>query len=68
MAYNQYARYSGNPYESEGGDGAYGQSNPYGASTGGGYGASNPYTQDSYGDQVCLVSLSNLSLAPECSS
>ncbi|KAI9663625.1 MAG: hypothetical protein M1821_007115 [Bathelium mastoideum] len=52
MAYNQYARYSGNPYESEaGGEGGYGQSNPYGSSTGGGYGASNPYAQDSYGEQ-----------------
>ncbi|KAF2238045.1 t-SNARE [Viridothelium virens] len=51
MAYNQYARYSGNPYEGEGGGEGYGQSNPYGSNTGGGYGASNPYGHDSYGEQ-----------------
>ncbi|KAL9088591.1 MAG: hypothetical protein Q9165_006111 [Trypethelium subeluteriae] len=52
MAYNQYARYSGNPYEGEGGGEGYGQSNPYGSNTGSGYGASNPYGHDSYGEQA----------------
>ena len=63
MAYNQYARYSGNPYEGETGDGSYGQSNPYGGTAAGGYGASNPYAQDSSAEQVRPLALSNPSVA-----
>ena len=65
MAYNQYARYSGNPYESEseGGGGGYGQSNPYGGAAGAGYGGSNPYGQDAYGEQVRLLFVFSLPIA-----
>ncbi|EMC99013.1 hypothetical protein BAUCODRAFT_65690 [Baudoinia panamericana UAMH 10762] len=46
MTYNQYQRYSGNPYEEQGGGGGgYGSSNPYASDAGNPYGgdAGNPY-------------------------